>query len=71
MGSTIILRRRRQETPRPDGSRVEVVTSGSPGPAEKPGTKSPRDRARQLHGEVMSEFRGHGAVVDWEGGRRT
>ena len=69
MGSTVILRRRRQETPRPDGPRVEVVTSGSPGPAEKPGTKSPRDRARQLHGEVMSEFRAFG-VVDREGGRR-
>lgn len=63
---TIILRRPRKETPRPDGPCVEVVTSGSPGPAEKPGTRSPRDRARQLRGEVLGEFRGHGALVDWE-----
>lgn len=71
MSSTVILRRPRKETP-VDEARATITPStycGSPGPAEKPGTKSPRDRARQLHAEVLGEFRAFG-VVDREDGRR-
>lgn len=44
MSSTVILRRPRKETP-VDEARATITPStycGSPGPAEKPGTKSPR-----------------------------